>query len=154
MEDFAFARALHVLAVVLWIGGMAFVTLVVTPAVRADHPPEERMLRFHRFERRFVWHARLWVLVAGATGFWMIWRADLWNRISDPTSWWMAAMVLVWAVFVGMLFVIEPLVLHRKMLAGDPDGANFRRLARMHHILLAASVVTILGAVGGSHGLF
>ena len=33
-NDFAIARALHVLAVLIWIGGVAFVTLVLIPACR------------------------------------------------------------------------------------------------------------------------
>jgi len=34
MDDLAVARALHVLAVVIWIGGVAMVTMVVLPSVR------------------------------------------------------------------------------------------------------------------------
>jgi uncharacterized membrane protein len=34
MDDVLIARALHVLAVVIWIGGVAMVTTVVLPAVR------------------------------------------------------------------------------------------------------------------------
>ena len=38
-NDFAIARALHVLAVLIWIGGVAFVTLVLLPACRALSEP-------------------------------------------------------------------------------------------------------------------
>ena len=34
MDDFILARAVHVLSVLLWIGGVAFVTTVLLPAVR------------------------------------------------------------------------------------------------------------------------
>lgn len=37
--DIALARALHVLAVIHWIGGLSFVTLVVLPFARAAHDP-------------------------------------------------------------------------------------------------------------------
>ena len=33
MDEVAFARTLHVLAVVVWIGGVAMVTLIVLPAI-------------------------------------------------------------------------------------------------------------------------
>ena len=33
MDDFTIARALHVLAVVAWIGGVAFVTTVLMPSM-------------------------------------------------------------------------------------------------------------------------
>jgi uncharacterized membrane protein len=34
MDDLAFARVLHVLAVVIWIGGVSMVTTALLPAVR------------------------------------------------------------------------------------------------------------------------
>ncbi|MFG1462162.1 hypothetical protein V5F77_04610 [Xanthobacter sp. DSM 24535] len=35
MDDVAFARALHVIAVIHWIGGVAFFTLVLLPLARS-----------------------------------------------------------------------------------------------------------------------
>jgi uncharacterized membrane protein len=35
MDDITLARAVHVLAVVHWMGGVAFVTLVILPAIAA-----------------------------------------------------------------------------------------------------------------------
>lgn len=118
MDDFAIARALHILAIVMWVGGVAFVTTVATPAIRTMHPPSERLRAFHQFESRFVWQARFWVLLAGASGLWMTWRAELWARFEDPRFWWMHAMFGVWAAFMIVLFVIEPLVLHRRLRQG------------------------------------
>jgi hypothetical protein len=66
----------------------------------------------------------------------------------------MHAMVAVWVVFTVMLFVAEPLFLHRWFLERakrDPEG-TFRRIERMHWVLLAISLVTVLGAVAGAHG--
>lgn len=154
MDDLALARALHVVAIVGWIGGVAFVTLAAMPAIAADYPPGERLARFHSFERRFVWQARFWVLLAGATGFWMTERFGLWDRFLDPRFWWMGAMLVVWTLFAAMLFVIEPFGLHRRMAGPDPDGALFTRMVRMHRLLLTAAMVTVLGAAGGAHGLF
>ena len=67
-DDFTLARVIHVVAVLFWIGGVAFVTLVLMPAVRAGNPPAERLAAFHRIEGRFAPQARLWVLLAGASG--------------------------------------------------------------------------------------
>lgn len=154
MDDFIVSRALHVLAIVPWIGGVAFVTTVVMPSIRRHHPPEERLAAFHRIEERFVWQARLWVLLAGASGLWMIYRAQMWDRFVDPHFWWMHAMVGLWLFFALMLFVIEPLVLHRRMTASTDPERDFARMERMHRILLTLALATVLGAVGGSHGLF
>ncbi|MFD2442297.1 hypothetical protein ACFSS8_23395 [Paracoccus kondratievae] len=38
MDDLALARILHVVAVLMWIGGVGFVTLVVIPALRRLYP--------------------------------------------------------------------------------------------------------------------
>ena len=154
MEDFVFARALHVPAVVLWIGGVAFVTTVVMPAIRRGYPPGERLAAFHRIEAGFAWQARLWVLLAGVSGFWMVYRTDMWARFLDPRFWWMHAMVGLWLVFMAMLFVIEPLFLHRRMARADAPTQDFSRLERLHRLLLLLSLITVFGAVAGSHGLF
>jgi uncharacterized membrane protein len=154
MDDFIIARIIHVVAVLFWIGGVGFVTLVVMPSIRAGAAPEERLAEFHRIEGRFAWQARIWVTLAGLTGFWMVYRANLWSRFADPSFWWMDAMLIVWLIFAAMLFVIEPLFLHRRMLASPSPAADFRRMERMHWLLLALSVVALIGAVGGGHGLF
>ena len=154
MNEFAIARALHVLAVVLWIGGVAFVTTVLLPAVRRSYPAEDRLAFFDRFERRFAWQARFTTLLAGATGFWMTQRFGLWPRFAEPGFWWMHAMVAVWVIFTLMLFVFEPLVLHRwleRRTAHDAEG-TFALVERLHWVLLALSAIAVLGAVAGAHG--
>lgn len=152
MDDFILARVVHVLAVLLWIGGVAFVTTVALPAIRRNHPPDARLAAFHLLEQRFARQAQVWVLLAGASGFWMAWRADLWARFADPAYWWMMAMVAVWTIFATMLFVLEPLVIHRRMSASRTPARDFARMETMHRILLAASLITTAGAVAGSHG--
>ena len=154
MDDFTLARAIHVLAVLLWIGGVAFVTLVVMPMLKASEAPDARLAQFHKIESGFASQARIWVLIAGASGFWMIWRANMWSRFIDASYWWMHAMLAVWAIFALMLFVIEPLHLHRRMAHSPSPARDFAKMVRMHQILLTLSIITIFAAVGGSHGLF
>jgi len=154
VADLALARVVHLVSVLLWIGGVAFVTMVIMPSIRRDYRDNERLGAFSRIESGFAPQARVWVLFAGASGFWMIWRADMWNRFPEPAFWWMSAMVAVWAVFALMLFVLEPLVIHRRMRISADPAADFARMVRMHRILLAASLITFAGAVGGSHGLW
>ncbi|MEO8923738.1 MAG: hypothetical protein ABI330_13105 [Caldimonas sp.] len=157
MNDLALARTLHVLGVVLWIGGVAFVTLVLLPGLRGlreSRGGEEVPDVFEALERRFATQARYTTQLTGLTGLYMAWRLDLWSRFADPAYWWMDAMVLLYLVFTVMLFVLEPFVLHRRFearAARDPVGTR-RAILRMHRVLLAASLITIAGAVAGSHG--
>jgi uncharacterized membrane protein len=155
MDEVAIARALHVLAVVLWIGGVGFVTTVLLPAVRRLRAPEERLALFDAIERRFAWQARITTLLTGLTGLDMLIHLDLWDRFRSASYWWMDAMVLVWLLFTLMLFVAEPLLLHRRLTArakAEPE-ATFRLVERLHRLLLTMSLITVLGAVAGSHGV-
>jgi uncharacterized membrane protein len=154
MDALILARVLHVLGVVLWIGGVAFVTAVLLPATKVMKAPDERMLWFDAVERRFASQARATTLVTGVSGFYMVHVLNAWGRFTDARFWWMHAMIFVWAVFTLMLFVLEPLVLHRVFLSRarrDPEG-TFALLIRLHWALLAVSMATVAGAVAGSHG--
>lgn len=153
VQELALVRAAHVLGVVIWIGGVAFVTAVLLPGLAADYAPARRLQAFHRLEGRFTLVARACVAVVGVTGFWMVRRLGLWPRFSDPTAWWLHAMVAVWTVFALILFVIEPLVLHRRMAQSRDPARTFRRLMLMHWVLLAISLVAVFGAVAGAHGM-
>lgn len=146
---------MHVLAVVIWIGGVAIVTMVVLPAVRHGDGGPNMLQLFEAIERRFTWHARFATIIVGLTGFYMTDRLDLWSRFRSGEFWWMHAMVCLWLLFTFVLFVAEPLFLHRWFHArasAAPDTA-FTLLQRAHWLLLALSLITILGAVASSQGM-
>jgi hypothetical protein len=85
----------------------------------------------------------------------MLARLDLWVRFLYGAYWWMHAMVAVWLLFTVMLFVAEPLILHRWLLAraeAEPE-ATYRLVEWLHRILLIVSLITVFGAVAGSRGL-
>ncbi|MBS0365339.1 MAG: hypothetical protein JSR67_05890 [Proteobacteria bacterium] len=148
-----FARALHVLAVVIWIGGVSMATTVVLPAVRRGQLGEDSARSFRAIQRRFVWQARAAVLVVGLSGFFMCWRLDLWQRFRETHFWWMHAMVGVWTLFV-LVLAVEPLITRHRMQGhgGPPPAAAFARLHRAHWLLLVLSLATVFAAVAGSRG--
>lgn len=155
MDDVAVARAIHVLAVVLWIGGVGVVTTVVLPIVRRARIPQERLALFDAVERRFIWQARVLTLLVAASGFYMVERLNLWQRFRSVEFWWMHAMVGVWAIFTLILFVAEPLIVHRwvqRRALTAPD-ATFFWLHWLHWVLLGLSLITIFAAVAGSYGM-
>ena len=155
MDDVTIARALHVLAVVLWIGGMSLVTTVLLPALRRLTDPAQRIALFEAVEGRFGAQARVSILLAGLSGLWILIRMDAWDRFASLSYWWMHSMVLLWLIFAALIFVLEPLVLHRRFAdrARQHPEATFRTVHRFHMVLFALAVLTILGAVAGSHGL-
>ena len=150
--DFTLARIIHVASIVGWIGGVWFVTFVVMPAITRTEGPLQRLAAFHRIEQGFAPQARVWVLLGGASGFWMTWRADLWYRFFLLEFWWMHAMLALWSVFAIMLFVFEPLFLHKRMAHSPTPEADFRRMVAVHRVFSVAALVTVLASVAGAHG--
>jgi uncharacterized membrane protein len=154
MDDVVIARALHVLAVVIWIGGVAMATTVMLPAVRRGDLGPNWLQAFQAIERRFAGQARIAVIVVGATGLYMSARLDLWHRFMSARFWWMHAMVCLWLLFTFVLFVAEPFIVahHFQKWVTDAPRDAFKWLHRAHLVLLALSLITIFGAVAGSQG--
>ena len=151
---FVIARALHVVGVVVWIGGVAFVTTVLIPSLKNIKDTDNRLGLFERLEGRFAFQARVTTLVTGVSGFYMLHSMNAWERYQHLQYWWLHLMTLVWVVFTLVLFVLEPLVLHRWFrVQATKDSENaFAWLHRMHKILLTISVLAIVFAMAGSHG--
>ncbi|EUK18385.1 membrane protein [Commensalibacter papalotli (ex Servin-Garciduenas et al. 2014)] len=154
MYDIAIARAIHILSIVIWIGGVCMVTTILLPSFQRYFPIKDRLDIFHKVEERFAWQARLVVLLAGLSGFYMVWRMAAWGRFEHVSFWWMHAMLFVWLIFMLMLFVLEPFFLEKKFkkISNESPEKAYKLVQRLHWVLLIFSCVTIIGAVIGSHG--
>jgi len=150
---FVAARVLHVIGVVLWIGGVAFITTVLLPTLRSMPEAEKSMALFGAVEGRFKLQAKIVTLVTGLSGMFMLTWMHAWDRYLDPAFWWVHLMTFIWLVFTLVLFVIEPFFLSRKLRdrASQNPGNTFRLIHRMLWILLTLSLIAILGAVAGVH---
>ena len=106
----AVANALHVLAAVVWVGGMFFAYVVLRPSVGGIEPASERSKLWARvFPRFFAW---VWVavIVLPITGYWRMFmdfggfaRAGLFVHVMQILGW----------VMIG-LFVYLFAVTHRR----------------------------------------
>jgi uncharacterized membrane protein len=154
MDDIVFARAIHVLTAVIWIGGVSMATTVVLPAIRRGELGDDWHKAFQAIEHRFVWQARTAVIVVGFTGLYMTMRLDLWARFASAHFWWMHAMVGLWLLYALVLFLVEPFFVGRKFekRATVAPQLAFKSLYLGHLVLLAISFITILGAAAGSQG--
>lgn len=92
MNELTLARIIHLLGVVLWIGGVAMITTVLLPVTAKMHSVAEKIEFFEYIE----------------------------NRFTELRYWWMHAMVIVWLLYAIairfgatsiLLYVLEPLVL-------------------------------------------
>lgn len=153
---FTLARVLHILGVVLWIGGVAMVTTVLLPSIKKLKSPEERVKFFETIESNFATQAKFTTLLTGITGFYMIYVLKAWGRYLMLQYWWIHAMTIVWLIFTLMLFILEPLFLHKWFIkkATEEPEKTFNLVYRLHIFLLTISIITIIGSAAGAHGWF
>lgn len=71
---YATLKLLHILAIVVWIGGMVFAHFFLRPAAMSLEPPQ-RIRLMHGALQRFFAAVLLAIGVVLATGLWMIGRA-------------------------------------------------------------------------------
>ena len=136
---------LHLLAAAVWIGGMLFLGLVLTP-VLCYRPPDERASLLSAVGRRFLkvaWSALGAILVTGP----LLWI----KRGFDVTPVLVVKLTLVGVILVLSVlhdFVLGPRLIER--LRGGGHGDETLRLRRQVALLarlnvLCALVVLILG---------
>lgn len=151
-HGYAIARGLHVLSIVMWIGGVGFVTTVLLPSIRRTFPEAQQYAVFEAVEHRFGAQARVWVALALASGGWMLYHTHSWARLLHVG--WLQWMIAAWVPFFLMLFVLEPLVVHRLLrqrAARDPAG-TMRLMLRLHYLLLGLGLIAVVAGVVGAHG--
>ncbi|MBI3576335.1 MAG: CopD family protein [Gammaproteobacteria bacterium] len=148
-----FAIALHILAAVIWVGGMFFAYMALRPvAASLLEPPLRLPLWSQTFARFFPW---VWaaVLLLPLTGYWMILvpfegfaNAGGHIHLMQITGW---AMI---AIFLHLYFAPYRR-LRQAVVAQDwPEGVKQLALIRkLVGINLMLGVVTVVIATGGAY---
>ena len=138
-------KALHVLGVVLWVGGMAFALLVLRPSLGVLEPPQRLALHGQVFARffRIVWHAMPLILL---TGYGMLFGVYGGFGSVDVAVHIMHLFGLIMtAVFVYIFFVPWP-AMRAALEAGDRAAAaaatdRIRKLITLNLVLGLLTVV-------------
>ena len=154
IDDIILARAIHVLALVHWIGGVAFVTTIVLPNARRLPDAKDALAAFAAFEGRFAPQARISIFFAGVSGLYMLIRLYPSDRLLSLSSWWLHLMIAVWLVFALMVYVLEPLGIERAFAdfaRRDKDRA-FAAMTYAHAAALLVAAFAIGAGVFGAHG--
>lgn len=149
------SKALHVVAIVAWIGGVGFVTTVLIPAIKKSKNQKSKLNLFVELEGRFSPQAKILNGITGLTGLYMLYYLNAWNRFVQPNYWWMHLMVLIWFIFFIVLFFLEPIFLHKwfEKIAETDDTRAVNLLFLIHLILLMLSISSIFIVVLGSNGM-
>ncbi|MDX1336114.1 MAG: CopD family protein [Gammaproteobacteria bacterium] len=146
------AIALHVLSVVVWVGGMFFAYMALRPAaVEVLEPPLRLQLWVATFKRFFPWVWLAIVLILGS-GYWMIFKFGGFGNLPLYIHVMNGLGLLMMAIYLHVFFV--PFQRLRKAVSAEiwADGGKhlgqIRMLVGTNTIL---GLLTIAIATGGRY---
>lgn len=139
-------RWVHVLAAMVWIGGMLFVALVLIPAARRLDDPVLRSRLIHELGVRFRavgWTALALMVATGLLNLWF--RPDI---LYSPRFHWKAGLV---GLALGLAAVHDFVLGPRAGRPGAPPAARVRAswLARVNVVVALGIVLLGLALRGG-----
>ena len=132
--EYVIAVTLHIMSIVVWIGGVTFVTLVTFPMVLRMDKSLEMVMMFQGTEHRFVKIAKAMVVLAGLSGFYLLYEKGLSTAV--------IIMIVIWAVYASLIFGLEKILFAK--LFGNPEDQKdmkqvFKILQIFHWIVLGVS---------------
>jgi uncharacterized membrane protein len=146
------AITIHILAAVIWVGGMFFAYVALRPAALDLAPPQRLSLWSHTFARFFPW---VWVAVVLLllSGYWMIFFAfegfsnvGLYIHVMQVTG------ILMMLIFLHVFFVPYRR-LNRALAAADFETAAkaLNQIRILIAINLILGLITIVVGTAGAY---
>jgi len=144
--EMVLALTLHIMSVVVWIGGVTFVTLVTFPMILRMEKSLEMVMMFQGTEHRFVKIAKAMVILAGLSGFYLLYEKGLSTAV--------IIMIVIWAGYALLIFGLEKKLFVK--LFGRPEDQTdtkkvFKILQIFHWVVLALSFLAIAAGVYEAH---
>lgn len=142
--SFNFLLAFHLIAAVIWVGGMAFALMVLRPSMAILAPPDRLALHAQVFRRffRIVWHVMPILLLTGYIMLFSIFGG--FKGVGWPVHMMHTAGLLMAVIFIWIFFVPWA-AMRRAMAAGDQAGA-VAALGGIRHLItvnLAIGLLTV-----------
>lgn len=154
---------LHVLAALVWLGGMFFLALVGAPVLRSVQPPELRVQLFRQLGERFRtigWAAILVLLATGVLNLYFrgllsaeVWgSAEFWrSRLGHALAWKLGAVATMLLISLVHDFLSGPSA--ARLTGGSPAAlAARRRAAWLARINALVGIVVVIAAVRLARG--
>jgi uncharacterized membrane protein len=144
--EYVIAVTLHIMSVVVWIGGVTFVTLITFPMILRMDKSLEMVMMFQGTEHRFVKIAKAMVILAGLSGFYLLYEKGLSTAV--------IIMIVIWAVYASLIFGLEKILFAK--LFGNPEDQKdmkqvFKILQIFHWVVLGLSFFAIAAGVYEAH---
>jgi uncharacterized membrane protein len=151
----AIAVALHMLAAVVWVGGMFFAYLALRPAL-AEHGVLARAHLWTAVFRRFfpwVWAS---IVVLLATGFFMIFNAfGGFRQTPFFVQLMMTLGLLMMLLFAHVFFVCYRRLRHSVEVNGEPEARQaMNQIRRIILVNLVLGLIVIFAAASGALALY
>ncbi|MBI5742014.1 MAG: hypothetical protein HZA16_15020 [Nitrospirae bacterium] len=144
---YVIALTIHVLSVIIWIGGVSFVTMITFPMIQRANSSLEQVMMFQGTEHRFVKIAKIMVILAGLSGAYLIKVKGM-----SVGSW---IMISVWTFYASLLFGLEKILF--KQIFAKPTGEEldtkkiFSILQVFHYVILTLSYSAVAAGIFAAH---
>jgi uncharacterized membrane protein len=143
---------IHVVGVIIWIGGVTFVTTVIFPMMYKTEGSLEKALLFQRVEHRFSGMVKWLLTIVGLTGFILLSAKYGFALLSKREGFGVLIMLSAWS-FYAVILLFE-----RKIFAkifADPEKINMNRALKlingMHWVILSLSFLAVATGVWFGH---
>ena len=137
--------AVHVLCVVIWVGGMFFAYVVLRPSLGVLEPVQRIALHTQVFRRFFlvIWHAMPLILLSGFTMLFVF------DGGAANAAWNINAMMLIGLILsaVFVLIVFGPFARFRRTTERATAAACIDRIRKLIGVNLALGIITVVAAV-------
>ncbi len=144
---------IHVICVIIWIGGVSFVTTVIFPMMYQTEGSLEKALMFQGVEHRFAGMVRWLIGIVGITGFWLLVAKYGFGILAQRRGLGIVIMIVAWALYTTVL------VSERKVFGkifADPEKINMDQALRiinvMHWFLLTISFAAVAAGIWFAQG--
>jgi len=144
--------ALHVITIVLWIGGVAFVTMIIFPLLLKMEDGLEKVMMFQRVENTFARHARYYAWTTAITGSILLYVTGQHTQLFTRSTVGVSIMIVVWTVYI-LVLTFEKKIFGIVFKDKNLDASRiFLRLSVFHWIVLGLSLTAVFAGVWTGHG--
>jgi uncharacterized membrane protein len=145
---------IHIICVIIWIGGVTFVTTVIFPMMYMTEGSLEKALMFQRVEHRFAGMVKWLVAIVGITGLWMLYAKYGFGILVQTRGIGIATMIFAWTLYTTIL--LSERKIFGRILA-DPEKIDMDQALKliniMHWFLVVISYSAVAGGVWFGHGM-